>query len=615
MAITVLAVLIQSCNNRDKEQPAPAEGRVEFSFEVVDNPDGGRKGDAGRTEANVPTKVAISIEDNLGNPVYTLEELTLFEFNGSYVTEPLILQVGTYQLTEYLVIDDEDATIFATPQEGSDLDYLVADPLPIELVVSANASTSLAPQVISTEELTPADFGYTDSNFEFIATFDMLLSVFVQNATTGAFESTDANLIVTATAEATELYNKSIASGIIQVKLIDDYDNYTVQVDKAGYNSYSADYTQAEMKAFFTDPLIVNLFPPSAVPVGGVINDFPTASYQGPELVATPGGGFIVSGNRGGGGTEGFVYDNTSTVIGSFTTGHHTRFETGLAVLNTGEFITTRVVGNNLHAVIYNADGSIKVADQVYRVATAQAENMQAVTDGTTFLLVWSEGNTLFFQKMDHNGSLIGGIVNPSNVVNLFIDSTRRRGLEVSMNSSGDFVIVTRSNLNQGWLAVTEFNADLTVRTPEFSIMPTAAGINTFSMVDLDENGNYIVTWARSEDYIVRMAGFSLGGNTTFSEVQVGQARRMAIDVAISSTGTVVVTYPGSGNTPNTQDVSLRLFDLSGNPLDDELIVGSTPTQTTTSKIVFLDASNFVIVYGDENAGVGHTQYTQKFTL
>lgn len=614
--LIVSALVVQSCRNKDKEDPVPAEGRVEFSFEVIDNPDGGRtKGDGGRVEADIPTKVVISIEDDLGNPVYTLEELSLFEFNGSYVTEPLILQVGNYQLTEYLVLDDEGSTIYATPQEGSHLDYLVADPLPIALAVSANSSTSLAPQVISTEELTPADFGYTDSNFEFVATYDMLLSVFVQNATTGAFESTDANLTVIATNETLVLYNKAIGSGIIQVKLIDGYDTYTVQVDKAGYDRYSANFTQAEMKAFFTDPLIVNLFPPAAVAVGGVINDFAAASYQGPEVFATPSGGFIVSGNRGGGGTEGFVYDASSALIGSFTTGHHTRFETGLAVLNSGEFITTRVVGSELRAVIYNADGSVKVADHVFRNAAANAENMQVVTDGTLFLLVWSEGNTLFFQKMDANGTLVGGIVNPANNVNLFIDATRRRGLEVSMNSNGDFVVVTRSSVNQGYLAVTEFNADLTVKTAEFSLIPTASGINTFSMVDLDDSGNYVIVWARAEDNIVRMAGFSLGGNSLFSEVVVGQARTKAPDVAINASGMVVVAYPGGAGSPNTQDVVLRLYDLSGNAIDDEVFVGTVPTQATTAKVTFVDGSHFVVVYGDESAGIGHTQYTQKFTL
>ncbi|MDW3191169.1 MAG: hypothetical protein R8G66_02355 [Cytophagales bacterium] len=66
----------------------------------------------------------------------------------------------------------------------------------------------------------------------------------------------------------------------------------------------------------------------------------------------------------------------------------------------------------------------------------------------------------------------------------------------------------------------------------------------------------------------------------------------------------------------NSEDISLRIYDLAGNPLDDELVLpGVTPTLTTTSKITFLDGSNFVIVYGDESAAVGHTQYTQRFGL
>lgn len=612
-AFTVLAVMVQSCNNRDKEQPVPAEGRVEFAFEVIDNPDGGRKGDAGRTEADIPSKVVISIEDDLGNPVYTLEELTLFEFNGSYVTEPLILQVGSYKLTEYLVLDDEDATIYATPQEGSDLDYLVADPLPIDLVVAANASTSIAPQVISTEELTPADFGYTDSNFEFVATYDMLLSVFVQNATTGAFESTDANLTITATTEATELYNKAIASGIIQVKLTDGYDNYTVQVDKTGYNSYSANFTQAEMKAFFTDPLIVNLFPPAAVPSGASIAAFTGDNYQGAEIAATPSGGFILSANRWGGGTEGFVYDASNAVVGSFSTGHVTQFSTGLAVLDNGEFIATRIVGTNLHAVIYNADGSIKVADQVFRSGATTARNMMAISDGTGYLVLWAESNTLSMQKIDAAGNLLGSMVQPGINVNQFDNAgTRRRGMEAAMKSDGEFVFVSRPLSNYSNLEVHEFNADLTIKTPAFQITPTEAGINHYSMVDINENGEYVITWLRAEDNVVRMAGFSMGGNSLFSEVIVGQARTLVSDVAVSDNGTVIVSFAGGNGSPNILDHVIRVYDLTGAPADDEIIAAQVANVASNTKVTFIDNNNFVVLY--DNVPAGYEQFAQKFT-
>lgn len=611
-ALIVSAVMIQSCNNRDNEQPAPAEGRVAFAFEVIENEDGGRKGDAGRTEADTPSKVVISIEDNLGNPVHTLLELTLFEFNGSYITEPLILQVGTYTLTEYLVLDDEDATIFATPQEGSELDYLVADPLPIDLVVAANASTSLAPQVISTEELTPADFGYTDSNFEFVATFDMLVSVFVQNATTGAFDPTDANLTITATAETTELYNKAIASGIIQVKLTDGYDAYTVQVDKAGYNSYTANFTQAEMKAFFTSPLIVNLFPPAAVANGASVAAFTGDNYQGAEIVGTPSGGFILSANKWGGGTEGFVYDASNAVIGSFTTGHHTQFSTGLAVLDNGEFIATRIVGTDLHAVIFNADGSVKVADQVIRFGANTARNMMAVSDGTGYLVLWAESNTLSMQKIDAAGNLVGSMVQPGIDVNQFDNGgTRRRGMEAAMRSDGKIVFVTRPTANYNNLEVHEFNADLTIST-SFQITPTEAGINHYSMVDINENGEYVITWLRAEDNVVRMAGFSLGGTSLFSEVVVGQARTLVSDVAVNDNGAVIVSYAGGNGSPNTLDHVIRVYDLTGAPTDDEIIAAQVANQATNTKVTFIDNSNFVVLY--DNLPAGYEQFAQKFT-
>ena len=253
LILLTIFTAMQSCDNGEEE--IVEEGTVSFTFEVISD-----ENEGGRTEALIPTTIVLSIEDLSGNPIYTLEELDIFEFNGSYVSEPLILEVGDYQLTEYLVRDDVGATIYATPVEGSELDYLVNDPLPIALTVAANQSTQLAPQVISTETLTPADFGYTDSNFEFIETFDFLMSVFVFNETTEAFEATSGQ--VTISGDGVEIYNNAFSAGVVQIKLIDGYTNYTVSVTKSGYLVNNTTLTNAEMKATFTDPIVIQLATP-----------------------------------------------------------------------------------------------------------------------------------------------------------------------------------------------------------------------------------------------------------------------------------------------------------------------------------------------------------------
>lgn len=128
-------------------------------------------------------------------------------------------------------------------------------------------------------------------------------------------------------------------------------------------------------------------------------------------------------------------------------------------------------------------------------------------------------------------------------------------------------------------------------------------GINHYSMVDINENGEYVITRAQGKDNVVRMAGFSMGGNSLFSEVVVGQARTLASDVAISDNGTVIVSYAGGNGSPSILDHVIRVYDLTGAPADDELIAAQVANQATNTKVTFIDNNNFVVLYDNLPAG------------
>ena len=61
--------------------------------------------------------VVVSIEDSSGTEVYSEESLLVYRFGDSYISETIALAVGTYNLTEFLVVDGVGDVIYAIGNE------------------------------------------------------------------------------------------------------------------------------------------------------------------------------------------------------------------------------------------------------------------------------------------------------------------------------------------------------------------------------------------------------------------------------------------------------------------------------------------------------------------
>ncbi|MFY0600718.1 MAG: hypothetical protein JXR03_13680 [Cyclobacteriaceae bacterium] len=265
----LLVIVIGFTSCRENEDLSNAQGDVTFSFEVSgnDTPSGGRV--VSTTAA--ASKIVVTIESTGGTVVYSQEELNVIEFNGSYISEPISLEVGSYMLTEYFVIDDAGSTIYATPLEGSELAYLVNDPLPIDFSITADGSSKVTPEVLSTADVPSVDFGYVDFSFAIVETFDFLMSVHVFDEATASYALTDANVIVSS--NGVELYNKTIAAATDQIRVLDGYASYEISVSKDGFDSNTTSLDNATIKGHLNDPLEVIL-----VAEKGVIN---IGAYEG----------------------------------------------------------------------------------------------------------------------------------------------------------------------------------------------------------------------------------------------------------------------------------------------------------------------------------------------
>jgi glycosidase len=113
-----------------------------------------------------PKFILVSIKNPAnGAMMYTREKVELFNNNGEYLSTSIPLRAGSYQLTEFIVTDDADNIIYVTPLAGSQYDYLVTRPLPIEFSISADNTTVVRPEVVSVTGPLSA-YGYAAFTFE-----------------------------------------------------------------------------------------------------------------------------------------------------------------------------------------------------------------------------------------------------------------------------------------------------------------------------------------------------------------------------------------------------------------------------------------------------------------
>jgi hypothetical protein len=105
------------------------------------------------------SSIFITIQDSKNNIVID-KEISLIKLNNAYLTETIVLKEGDYKVTRFLVLDENDNAIYATPAQGSRDAHLVDQTLPLPFTIHHDNATSLPLQVISLKFRTANDIGY-----------------------------------------------------------------------------------------------------------------------------------------------------------------------------------------------------------------------------------------------------------------------------------------------------------------------------------------------------------------------------------------------------------------------------------------------------------------------
>lgn len=256
-ALLFFAVSFASCK-KDINNENESQGTIQFGLSVPQK----QSQQKSVSPWEVPSSIVISIADSKGKVAIESKKIDLFNMNGSYISETLSLVIGNYNITKFVVLNNFDSVIYATPLKDSKLAYLVTTPLPIAFNITKNNVTKVIPEVLSVESSKPEDFGYNSFSFDVVKTFDFLATVMVYNFSVKNWELTTASIVIRA-ADNTIAYNHTLAAITNQITLRDNSISYTLQVSKVGYQTYSAIFTADELKLYFKSedkgPLIVRL--------------------------------------------------------------------------------------------------------------------------------------------------------------------------------------------------------------------------------------------------------------------------------------------------------------------------------------------------------------------
>lgn len=252
--VLLFFIVNQGCS---KEDFSANYGKLEFSF-IAEN-----QGFKSETLEEAKS-IIISVEDTQANSIVETEKIELYNFNGSYISKPISLKPGHYKLVQFHVLDQENNVIYSSPLAGSVKASLVQVPLPIDFKIEKDAVTKLNPEVLSTKDSRPEDFGYLTFTFNIVKTIDFLVSVFIYNPDIQNFELT--STLIKVTGNEPSFFSDSLKAITNKVTVRDGSSEYLIEIFKNYYESYRKTFTADSLKAFFNDPLIVILYKSTEIP-------------------------------------------------------------------------------------------------------------------------------------------------------------------------------------------------------------------------------------------------------------------------------------------------------------------------------------------------------------
>lgn len=231
---------LNGCDQNDPQVSQP--GRVTFSFK---GPAAGTTG--GRIkDQTTPAFVSYTLKKADGSVVSN--KIELYEFNGSFVTQPQQTDAGHYQLEQFLILGTNNNVIYAAPVAGSEMADLVEHPLPLAFDITADEVAQVVPEVLAVNDHTPKDFGYL--TFGFMVVEKLTFNITASIADPNPHEIIDYQMEIIAKDAplgAIKWTSTLPLSRIDEINLPAKYGHYTFRAVKAGYLPHVQHFLKSDL--------------------------------------------------------------------------------------------------------------------------------------------------------------------------------------------------------------------------------------------------------------------------------------------------------------------------------------------------------------------------------
>lgn len=256
LTFTMFLFAITGFFSCEKSSVNTGKGTAEFSITI---PDDGSKSAFSSDDGTAAYQLMISIENMDGEVLINDKLIPLYIFGTAYVSENIELPAGQYKLTKFMVINPSGEVVFAAPVEGSDLSYLVRDPLPVIFTINAERVTRIIPEVLYAGQHTPGEFGYVSFGMQIIKPLNFWTACILANEA-GIIPSQYTTAKLTVYAPDGWHYSFRLEAAVNHLVIRGGYSLFTFLIEKEGYSPQKYQFSQRELLATSaTNPLLLKI--------------------------------------------------------------------------------------------------------------------------------------------------------------------------------------------------------------------------------------------------------------------------------------------------------------------------------------------------------------------
>ncbi|WP_345324532.1 DUF4347 domain-containing protein, partial [Novipirellula rosea] len=260
---------------------------------------------------------------------------------------------------------------------------------------------------------------------------------------------------------------------------------------------------------------------------------------------------------------------------------------------------------------LYNSAGTAITGETLVSTLSG-AQDYSAIdfaSDGSFVVTFDNASNSdIYFQRFNSSGVAQGS----NTKANTYTSSTQVSP-EIAVADNGSFVIVWESNGQDGsgyGVYGQRFNANGTTSGSEFRANTTISGNQWLPSVAAASDGSFVVSWESSNQdgsgygiYAQRFdaTATKLGGEILVNTFTSGDQTSSHID--LNSDGDFIVTWRSSSQDGSGYGVYVQHFDSDGIRMGGETLVNSTTSGNQTDPSVAYSGSKAVVVWSGQGTG------------